>query len=52
MTDSEYLRVRVKLSIAKDIAKDFRENTSLRTIIKEYEARVKEFEKKKDNEHQ
>ena len=52
MTDSDYLRVKVKLSIAKDIAKDFRENTSLRTIINEYEARVKEFEKNANHGHQ
>ena len=36
-----------KLAMAKCIANDFRENTSICTIIREYEARLKELEKKK-----
>lgn len=37
--------LRAKLAVAKDIAEDFRANTSLGTIIREYEARIKELEK-------
>ena len=46
MTDGDLFRLRVKLSVAKDIAKDFRTNTTLDTIIKEYVAKVKHHEKK------
>lgn len=42
MTDYELLRMRVRLAVAKDIAGDFRLNTSLRTIISNYESRLKE----------
>ena len=45
MTDYELLRMRVRLAVAKDIAVDFRLNTSLRTVISNYEARIKEAEK-------
>lgn len=45
MTDYELLRMRVRLAVAKDIAGDFRLNTSLRTVISNYEARTKEVEK-------
>ena len=38
-------RIKAKLAVAKDIAEDFRENTSLGTIIREYDARIKEIEK-------
>lgn len=38
-------RLRAKLAVARDIAGDFRANTSLDTIIREYEARIKELEK-------
>lgn len=38
-------RLRAKLAVAKDIAEDFRTNTSLDTIIREYESRIKEIEK-------
>lgn len=33
-----------KLAMAEEMLNDFRENTSLGTIISEYEARVKEME--------
>ena len=45
MTNSDYLRTKAKLAVAKDIAEDFRLNTSLDTIIREYEARIREMEK-------
>ena len=45
MTQSELLRLKAKLAVARDIAEDFLPNTSLRTIIKNYEARIKEAEK-------
>lgn len=45
MTDNELLRMRVRLAVAKDIARDFRLETSLRTIIANYESRIKEAEK-------
>ena len=45
---TEYLRLKAKLAVARDIAEDFRENTSLRTIIKEYEARIKELDKQQE----
>lgn len=45
MTDYELLRLRVRLAIAKDMIKDFRQNTSLRNIIQQYESRIKEVEK-------
>lgn len=35
--------VRLRLMAAREIAEDFRVNTSLDTIIREYEARVKEL---------
>lgn len=38
-------RLRAKLAVASDIAEDFRANTSLDTIIREYEERIKELEK-------
>lgn len=45
MTQGEYIRIKAKLAVAKDIAGDFRLNTSLRTVISNYEARIKEVEK-------
>ncbi len=45
MTQGEYIRIKAKLAVAKDIAGDFRLNTSLRTVISNYEARIKEAEK-------
>jgi hypothetical protein len=45
MTQGEYTRIRAKLAVAKDIAEDFRLNTTLRTIIKSYESVLKEAEK-------
>jgi hypothetical protein len=44
----EYMRLKAKLAVAKDILGDFRENTSLGTIIKDYESRIKEIEKLED----
>lgn len=41
----EYILLNGKLANAKDIAKDFRGNTSLDTIIRDYESRIKEIEK-------
>lgn len=46
MTQGEYTRIRAKLAVAKDIAGDFRLETSLRTIINSYESVLKEAEKK------
>lgn len=50
MTQGEYTRIRAKLAVAKDIAGDFRLNTSLRTIIRSYESVLKEAEKKMRDE--
>lgn len=36
---------RHRLMAAREIAEDFRTNTSLGTIIKDYESRIKEIEK-------
>ncbi len=47
MTTSEYIRLKAKLAVAKDIAKDFRLNTTLRTVISNYESIIKEAECKK-----
>lgn len=44
-TIRELVRVETKLRVAREIAEDFRENTSLGTIIREYEAREKELDK-------
>jgi hypothetical protein len=44
----ELVRVETKLRVALEIAEDFRENTSLGTIVREYEARVKELKKQID----
>lgn len=53
MTDYELLRLRVRLAIAKEIAQEFRPNTTLETIIKEYEARVAHHEKRnKEKPHE
>lgn len=41
----ELVRVKTKLQAARAIASDFRKNTSLDTIIREYESRIKEIEK-------
>lgn len=41
----ELVRIKTKLRVARVIAEDFRENTSLGTIIREYEAREKELDK-------
>lgn len=41
----ELVRVETKLRVAREIAEDFRENTSLGTIIKDYESRIKEIKK-------
>ena len=48
MMVKEYIKLQAKLAVARDIAEDFRENTSLRTIIKEYEARIKELDKQRE----
>jgi hypothetical protein len=40
--------VETKLRVAREISEDFRENTSLGTIVREYEARVKELKKQID----
>lgn len=45
MTQGEYIRIKAKLAVAKDIAGDFRLETSLRTIINSYESVLKEAEK-------
>lgn len=45
MREPDINRLRAKLAVAKDIAEDFRANTSLDTIIRDYEARIKEIEK-------
>lgn len=45
MREPDINRLRAKLAVAKDIAEDFRANTSLDTIIREYETRLKEIEK-------
>lgn len=44
----ELVRVETKLRVAREIAEDFRENTSLGTIVREYEAREKELKKQID----
>lgn len=44
----ELVRVETKLRVAREIAEDFCENTSLGTIVREYEARVKELKKQID----
>lgn len=44
-TIRELVMVETKLRVAREIAEDFRTNTSLGTIIGEYEARVKELER-------
>lgn len=41
----ELVRVETKLRAAREIAEDFRGNTSLDTIIREYESRYKELKK-------
>ena len=43
-------RLRAKLAVARDIAEDFRSSTSLDTIIREYEERIKELEKQYNND--
>lgn len=43
-------RLRAKLAVARDIAEDFRASTSLDTIIREYEERIKELEKQYNND--
>lgn len=45
MREPDINRLRAKLAVAKDIAEDFRANTSLDNIIREYETRLKEIEK-------
>lgn len=44
----ELMRVKTKFRVAREIMKDFRENTSLGTIVREYEAREKELKKQID----
>lgn len=46
MVQGEYIRIKAKLAVAKDISEDFRPNTSLDTIIREYESRLKHMEKR------
>ena len=46
MTQSELLRLRAKLAVLNDIAKDFKHNTTIEVAIKEYEAKVKHHEQK------
>lgn len=41
----ELVRVETRLRVAREIAEDFRGNTSLDTIIRDYESRIKEIEK-------
>ena len=41
----ELVRVETKLRSAREIAEDFRGNTSLDTIIRDYESRIKEIKK-------
>ena len=41
--DDELHLVRCRLRYIRDIAEDFRENTSLGTIIRDYESRYKEL---------
>lgn len=41
----ELVRVETKLRVAREISEDFRGNTSLDTIIRDYESRIKELEK-------
>jgi hypothetical protein len=50
MKEPDINRLRAKLAVAKDIAEDFRANTSLDTIIREYEERIKELEKQYNND--
>ena len=47
-TIRELVRVKTKLQAAREIAEDFRTNTSLDTIINDYESRIKEIEKTMD----
>lgn len=48
--DNDYIKIKSRLAAARYIAQDFRGNTSLDTIICEYEARVKEMEKQRSCE--
>lgn len=41
--DAELHLVRCRLRYIRDVAEDFRENTSLGTIIRHYESRYKEL---------
>lgn len=52
MTQGEYIRIKAKLAVIKDVTADFRLNTSLRTVISNYEARLKEIEKQAENGYQ
>ena len=45
MTQAEYIRLKAKLAIMHEIAEEFRLNTSIRTVIKNIESRIKEAEK-------
>ncbi len=45
MTQGDYIRLKAKLAVAKDIAEDFHVNMGIETIISTYEARIKEYEK-------
>ena len=42
--------IKAKLAIAKDIAKEFPINTSLGTVIRGYESRLKHIQSKKERE--
>ena len=42
----EYTHLLMKLTNMREIAKDFRENTSLGSVIREYEARIKHYSNK------
>lgn len=42
---TEYNKLLTKLIAARAIAEDFHRNTSLDTVIRDYEARIKEIEK-------
>ena len=48
MDEGLYLSLKEKLEMSKKILSDFRENTSIDTIVREYESRISELLKHKD----
>ena len=44
MTDYELLRLRVRLTMAREIERDFRPNTTIANIIQQYESIIKNKE--------